>query len=306
MRQFLNFVLKNRLRMVLAVFVALALPLPFFPLAGVTLVGLICLRSGLRTGSQVFLGACLPALILAFLQGSFPASFTSSLLIILWVMGLAIVLRESSAWSRTLLVNVAYVFMVSCLLYFLAGDVLQAGWEEMLAMLEESVRDTLPTFSTFALATSFAYSISMISVLCLIVARYLQALLYNPGGFRQEFHSLRLNPLSAAFLGVPGVSLVLLGALGFVEQGGVVSLAGQVLLMPHLFAGISLAHGMAGRRPGGGKFLVPFYLLLLARWGRLLLVVLAIADSRLDFRRRYLPPPSSGPANDDKSNTREE
>lgn len=309
MRKFLSFILKGRLRMMLAIFVMLALPLPLFWLVGISLVGLACLRLGLRTSTTILVGVGLPIVVLAFLQGA--QALLGILLVSLWVMSLAAILREYAAWNRVLLINVAYIFMATFLLYFFTGDMLQVVQEELLARMEESTREALPVLSKFALALSFAYSIGILAVLCLMLARYWQALLYKPGGFREEFHSLRMTPLTATFLGVLGVTLVLLGAPGLVgqERWVWVSLIGQILLLPSFFASLGLAHGLAGKRPGGGIFLVPFYLLLLlVREGRLLAVVLAVADSWLDFRGRYpyLPPSTSGQADGDESNTKEE
>ena len=45
-----------------------------------------------------------------------------------------------------------------------------------------------------------ASSLQVTCLLCLMLARYWQASLYNPGGFGREFRSLRLAPAVAVIL----------------------------------------------------------------------------------------------------------
>ena len=309
MHSFLTAIVQNRLRTVLAVFAALALPLPLVWMAGAALVGLACLHFGMGAGLQIAAYAGLPAAGLLFLQGGASSVFAGHLLVVLWVAGLAAVLRESSAWERALLVNVAYIFLFAALLYILAGEQLVANWEQVRMVMQEAGARVPPELSKSSLVSGYAFGSGLLAILCLVVARYWQALLYNPGGFRQEFHSLRLPRATSVALSVPGVFLVVLGIFSPEGQDRQVwlSLAGYTLLLPHLFAGIGLGHALAGRLgAGNGKYLVLLYLLLLPRLGRLVLALLAAADSWLDFRSRYQPPAAPGGKKEDERDTTEE
>lgn len=113
----------------------------------------------------------------------------------------------------------------------------------------------------------------------LLLARSLQAGLYNPGGFREEFHQLRLTP---------GVTFALmLGMLlgQWLEQALIVA---PLLLLPLILAGVGLVHGLAGRKPDNRTSLVLFYVVLVLFAGPaiMLLVAAATMDSFIDFRKR--------------------
>jgi hypothetical protein len=127
------------------------------------------------------------------------------------------------------------------------------------------------------------------AVLSLLLARYWQALLYNPGGFREEFHRLRL-PV--------GATLVLGGLAIFLWlQASWISGWAMVWAVPLMFAGFALVHAwVAATRRGNGS-LVAFY----AMWLFLdpvkgLLLGLVMADALLDFRRRWSSAPTDGEA----------
>ena len=112
---------------------------------------------------------------------------------------------------------------------------------------------------------------------CLALARGWQAGLYNPGGFREEFHALRLAPRELALL-------VMLGVLG-----GVLGLPalGMLAWVPLLVAGIALVHGVIGYKGMNGLWLVAFYVLLITTWPMILIVLLmAFIDAFADFRGR--------------------
>ncbi|MEZ5506773.1 MAG: hypothetical protein R3F38_12705 [Gammaproteobacteria bacterium] len=113
----------------------------------------------------------------------------------------------------------------------------------------------------------------------LLLARSLQAGLYNPGGFREEFHQLRLAP------GV--IFALMLGMLlaQWLEQALIVA---PLLLLPLILAGVGLVHGLAGLKPDNRTSLVLFYVVLVLFVGPaiMLLVAAATMDSFIDFRKR--------------------
>jgi hypothetical protein len=133
--------------------------------------------------------------------------------------------------------------------------------------------------------------LQLLSVVALMLARYWQAALYNPGGFGREFRELRL-PL------VPMLVLVALMVLGPIlgPQFIVLSSASSLVL---LLAAIALVHGLVAQRRLAGFWLVGLYvtLLLLMQLIYPLLVVLAIVDSLIDFRGRTSPSQGDDSAN---------
>lgn len=116
------------------------------------------------------------------------------------------------------------------------------------------------------------------ALVALLLARWLQAKLYNPGGFRTEFHQLRIPPA------VTGVLMLGLLASQWLDEAMVVA---PLLMLPLLLAGIALVHGLLGRT-GNRNQLVLFYVMLVVFAGPafVVLIAAAITDSFLDFRNR--------------------
>ena len=131
----------------------------------------------------------------------------------------------------------------------------------------------------FTLA-GFGFSLAIASLFGLFIGRWWQAGLFNPGGFQEEFHQLRLPPITILLL--VGVGY-LIGA--FVPQ---LSFAGVLLTIPILLNGIALVHSLAKLYGLGRQVLIPFYVLLVIFNGYLylLLIMVVIADSFLNIRQR--------------------
>ena len=134
--------------------------------------------------------------------------------------------------------------------------------------------------------TLFGLMHMLMAVFLLILARWWQALMYNPGGFQKEFHEFRLQP---------SVAMLLVGLFLLASLGGTV-LTGWILyfVIPLAIAGVALVHGLVGIKRLSRLFLVAFYLLLPSPLAVQLLSVAALLDSFYDFRRRIQPPADDG------------
>jgi hypothetical protein len=115
------------------------------------------------------------------------------------------------------------------------------------------------------------------SLLALLLARYWQAGLYNPGGLKAEMHVMRFSLLEAAFL-------VVAVALSFVIQPAAIMLFG----IPFIFAGMALMHGVVAKLKLGGQWLVALYIALVLFNQILvpLLVMLVLVDVFVNIRAR--------------------
>jgi hypothetical protein len=121
-------------------------------------------------------------------------------------------------------------------------------------------------------------------VLCLLLARWWQASLYNPGGFRTEFHGLRYTPAISG-----GLVLMILGisSLGLELRSWAMLFA-----LPLSIAGLGLVHARAAHRGYGTGYLTLFYLLwIFLDAVKLIVIGLAVADSWIDFRSRWRQQP---------------
>jgi len=121
----------------------------------------------------------------------------------------------------------------------------------------------------------------LVMIASLILARWWQSSLYNPGGFKTEFQQLRL-PKGVA------LPLMLIAFFGAGIHPWIMGVM-PVLMMPFMFAALALIHWLVAKKELGNQWLVVFYLALFfaGPWMFLLLTVLAIVDSLVNFRARF-------------------
>tara|TARA_R110002110_G_scaffold415860_1_gene658716 strand:- start:34973 stop:35863 length:891 start_codon:yes stop_codon:yes gene_type:complete len=247
------------------------------------LVALVTLRKGASQGAWLMLWALLPAGTLLYVFGdSGPITLLAGTLI------LALVLRVTVSLPLTMLAAVAVGFLTGLALVAFGGSALDqmvAYLGEFLSSLEQELGKNgqevvLARPTAVQVAGMLGAGNAMMSVMCLLLARYWQAALYNPGGFASEFRQLRLTPVISAVLAVVAVALFSLGVQ--YRTWALIS------LLPLTFAGLSLVHARAASRGQGSGWLAVFYVAwVLFDPVKLLLVIAAIADSWLDFRQRW-------------------
>ncbi|WP_372861943.1 hypothetical protein [Spongiibacter sp.] len=248
-----------------------------FAWVGAAAAALVTLRKGMTEGAFVVFWALLPAIaVLSYGQDVGP-------LCMLLVSAVAAeVLRSSRSWPLALCAAVVGGLVSALILYHSAQDYLAgilATVQPMLDQLQTQSRGQLPQILTGDIAAVIGSSTVLWSGLALMLARWWQALLYNPGGFREEMWSLRLPAV---------VTVVLVAAmLLFSQAGEVYRFWGVMCLLPLIAAGLSLVHGLVGRLALGRVWLVVFYIALLL-FGPLwaVLILAAIVDSWIDIRRR--------------------
>jgi len=127
-----------------------------------------------------------------------------------------------------------------------------------------------------------ATSILFGSIISLSLARWWQAILYNPGGFGSEFQSLDLGKSMAMVT----VGIVLAAMLLVTD---VLSSMLLVLSVLYLMQGLSILHAIINRKKLNVMWLYLVYVLMFVIPEVLVLIVLAgIADAWIDFRRRLI------------------
>lgn len=144
------------------------------------------LRRGLKDALGVLALGLLPALIWWLQMGD-----PRVLLVLLGSSSLALVLRASESWVRTLLVSVALGLVYSVMLGAAFRPQIEALSQEIVKILPLALGDLYQQLSVderarFAsliapvLTGLIAALLQVVSVLSLILGRYWQALLYNP------------------------------------------------------------------------------------------------------------------------------
>ncbi|PIE37250.1 MAG: hypothetical protein CSA53_06725 [Gammaproteobacteria bacterium] len=275
-----DYALQSRWRALLLAAVSVSSLL--FGWLGAAVVALITLRKGISSGAWLVMWAVLPAAALAYYTGD-----ASSLCLLLGSFTLATILRVTVSLPLTLIACIAVGVLVGLAMHLFAQTqiaAISAGLEQTLASLNAQLsgqgNQALVVPNALQIAGMLGLFSAIGSLLCLLLARFWQASLFNPGGFGDEFHALRLSRgLAVGLL----LTSVLLGAW----QGGFSSWA-MLLLLPLHVAGLAVVHAYTRQAGRGGVWLLAFYLLwLLLEPVKLLIVLLALVDSWFDLRQRF-------------------
>jgi hypothetical protein len=286
MRSLADFIMRGRVQATLVVVACAAMPFLFWLSAAAGC--LVYLRRGMKDASGVLLWALLPALAWWFYGEP------RTLMVLLGTLVLAAQLRASESWNRVLLVSIALGLVYGVVL----GVVFQVPIEAMAQQLEKllprllegfyqqlSVEEQARLAALIApvLTGLIAALLQAVSVLALILGRYWQAVLYNPGGFGREFRAIRIPLWPALML----LACMLIGP----NFGPQIAMLTPLCSVPLVFAGLALMHGLVVRGTLGKFWLVGLYVTLLLFMQLIypLLVVLAIVDSLIDFRGRLAP-----------------
>jgi|DeeseametaMP1372_FD_contig_51_695043_length_1954_multi_23_in_0_out_0_2 hypothetical protein len=275
MRALAEFIMKGRLQ---AVAVAgLGVGTLVFAWVGVAAAVLVLLRKGLAEGAYVVFWALLPAIAVATIGAD-----VGPLTMLLGASATALVLRNTQQWANALITAVAAGLFSALLLTQFANAYLASVLElvqPMLQKMQASAPGVFPEITTGDIAALIGVSAVLWSTLAVMLARWWQALLYNPGGFRLEMWQLRLSP--AVTIGLVAMMLLLS------KIGGDYRFWAVMCVMPIVIAGLALVHGVVGRLGLGRAWLIVFYVaLLMLRPLWVALILIAIVDSWIDIRRR--------------------
>lgn len=268
---------------------AVALIGSWFPLISPATVALVSLRRGTTDGLIILMWALLPAIATLIFSdmGPLMALVTVAGMLVTYVV--ALLLRNSASWPRLLTGLVVASGLSALLLSLLVPDPVQQLAQALGDMMAE-VRSSVPEQSEWQKPTPvfilglIAYVIAINSLLSLLLARWWQSVLYNPGGFQAEFHQVRLKPAAAI--------VSLLASLYCWQQGVDYQMWGSLFMLPLLVAGVAIVHRLVAVKRMAVQWLILFYLALIVFSPlTVLMVILAFVDTWLNFRERLSPPP---------------
>ena len=281
MRILAEFIMRGRMQAIIVMVLAMALPMMFW--LGAAAASLVLLRRGLNDALSVIVWALLPAVVWAFYDDPRP------ILALLGALAIAHILRGTGAWAKALRASLLRGVFFAWMLGAAFAQPLAALAEElntmapkMLAGLYEqlSAEEQLQLQSLIVpvLTGLMAAVLQVLCVLSVLLARYWQAALYNPGGFGHEFKRLRLPavivfPLVFGMLFAPSLGI----------QAAILT---PVCSVPLVFTGLAVVHGLVAKYRLGNFWLIGLYvgMVLFTQLTYPLLVVLAIVDSVFDFR----------------------
>jgi hypothetical protein len=276
-------------------FGSLALLLPPLACLSGAAVGLVALRWSVREVLIVVAGA---ALFIALVIGATKLVGVSvgrpglvfPLLLTVWLLicVCAWVLRVTQSQGLVLLTIGTLAALFALGMRVVTGDVV-AWWQQWwvaqnIDAFTGVTVDEVARQGGFAIMNGVTAVILIVNLmLTILLARWWQAILYKPGGFRAEFHALRLPRVLV-------LPIIVLGGLifgGFVRTGALTDLF-MVAVIMYLFQGLAVMHGVVGGRGLSPWLLVPIYagLLLVPPFVIQGLALLGVVDSIIDFRGR--------------------
>jgi hypothetical protein len=295
MRVLADFAMQGRWRAVSAVVVlgGLGVFIPPVAILSAAVVALVALRLGL--GQAFFVAGVgalfLGGLVLALMGASPLLGVTAGLAQWLPVAALAEVLRRSVSWAVTLSVAAAVAGILVLLARVVVPDLEQAwvavGMQMLAPFIENADTSTqdleaaltgVAPFLTGLLAGIFLLSM----LLSLMIARYWQALLYNPGAFGPEFRALQLGRRFSIAL----VALALVGQ--FLNLPIALELA-FILAIPFFLQGLAVMHGLTRAQEMSGFWLIGMYVLLVLALPQMFLLIVALGaiDGVARLRERF-------------------
>lgn len=264
-------------------------------------IALVALRHGLREAAWVLLGAAvlLALFSVSILGGVIPAVF---FVLALWLplAGLGVKVRATQHLSAALplIAGIGITWVV--VIYLILDDPSRWGQglvdRAMQAMSATSGgMDTNATREVFTAAMArvagmvgAAQAVAMLTSLCM--ARAAQALLYNPGGFRAEFHDLKFGrPVAVITLIAVTVGLLTSGRIA--GLGDDVSL---VLMALFIVQGLAIVHTWVAHRQRRIGWLWALYIsIFILPFISMALAMIGWIDNWLDFRGKIKASPGA-------------
>lgn len=290
-------IMHDRYRAVAAITVTamLALMLPPLGILSAAAVALVVLRNGVQESVLVTaLGLIAVWLLGQFILGNGYLMVISGL--ILWVPSILLggVLRWSRYMPWVIEGALLIVVIVFGLQYLMIDDPV-AFWSELLTPLfdrlgeggafEASGMQSNDVVAGIAstLPMLLAIGLFLQLVIAVLIGRWWQAMLYNPGGFREEFQALRLSRAIAI------VALPIFVASIITDSNGFLAGVGLLVISAFAIQGLAVAHALLNRMNAGGWLIGIYVLLLFAGPYMLMLLGFAgYADVWSDFRQRHL------------------
>ena len=271
--------------------VAAALALSrLFDIFGAAVISLVTLRKGAGAG-LLSLAVALPLIVLASWAGGIgPGIVIAVLAVWLPVFLLSLVLRSTASQATMIQVGVVIAGVAVAAWFAVTADPIA----EMLAFLEQQV---LPLFEAMEGAPGslgekellamalvspalIAAGTLLIATIAVFVGRWWQAMAFNPGGFRDEFHHLRHGRNAVLVM----VALIVVAIISGHTVGFGFALAGIVALV---IQGIAMVHGVVAASGQPGMWLWGMYglIVLLPIPATVLLAIAGCLDNWMDFRR---------------------
>jgi len=266
--------------------------LPFGLLSAAT-VAFVSLRQGTAAGLVLVAASGVLMTLVTSITGSFGV-FMTAIFALLAFLSLVCLLSAILRVTRSLPVTIAAagaIGIVFVVVFHLAVGNTAFWWQshfnEFFAQTTQAMAtdqqqmfvDSLQSLA--AIMTGFVTMMLLLSaIVSLFIARSWQARLYNPGGFREEFHGLQLGKKVAVFsLVIATLALVPMGDMSYVMKDILL-----IVMMMYMLQGIAVVHAIVAIRNMQWVWLVALYGLVFVM--SQLVAITGYIDTWMDFRKR--------------------
>ena len=257
-------------------------------------VALVVLVNGHRSGLLVTAIAGIGTAVLAGLILSRP-ELAAYYVLLVWLplVLVAVVLRQTVSLVLSLQLVAGFSLVAIVLLYASFPDFgeiwrpsLNQMADELAAQSEGSLdrQDLQPAIDQIVrlLPGLFASSFMLGTLLSLYLARWWQAVLYNPGGFGKEFRAIDLGKIA-------GLIALAIAVAASVVAADMFNAMLLVVFALYLNQGIAVLHAVFAGRQLNAVWLFLVYLLMFFVPHTVVVLALAgLADTWIDFRRRLI------------------
>lgn len=285
----------NQATLSVVLFAVLSLFLPLVGLLSSASIALVTLRKGLAESTRVIGGAAVVLCLAGWMAAGTawaPLLYGALMWLPIWLVALLLRGTRQIGWALELasLLGVVGVSMV----YLMISDP-SAMWEErfrvLLAPLAErtggnelsQAQSFGAWFSPYLTGVVAAGSVCSIA-LGLMLARWWQAGLFNPGGFAHEFTHMRLHRITH-YLAVICLTLALTGSAAASEYFWNLVI---VLVVLFIVLGLSIVHRLFAAKTNKRFWLAGLYVVALIVPQTLLPVaLLGVTDAWMDWRDRW-------------------
>lgn len=304
LRRFTDYVLQGRLQAIATAFI-----IAFIPVIGsisILIAALVTLRKGAFEGAVVAIAATLPYVISYFIaippQGQEQMALEMLMILIasnILTWFFAILLYRFNNWNLTLELGALIGIGIVLAVHLFYPDI-QAWWVTQLNAYFMKVTNAVDkaSFETGPLklnevqlrainamkhfATGFlVVSIILNALLQLVMARWWQAVIFNPGGLRKELYQIHFSHVAGAIF-VIGLALSMAGSEVALD-------AMPIIYAIFCIAGLSLIHQFIATTKNGWLWLIIIYsgVIWLFPVSIVLIAIVALLDTGLNFRKRF-------------------
>ena len=267
----------------------------FFPpvsyLSGAT-YGLCVLRRGSQDAIRIGAWAIVIAGLMSWVTFGNPKPAIAVALVLWLPVWIAAMVLRNTGSQGSLVVTAALLATLFAVFMHVSTGNAAAWWQQMIETALKSVAGADWKAEEIARLKEFmAYANGFVSALMLvnltatvILARWWQAVLYNPGGFRDEFQTLQIPRWMLPVGALVTIAAMLQANIG--QLPGLAADATIIVVFVYMFQGLAVIHHRGRRRGLTAAWFVALYGFMFVAWQLAipLVAIVGIGDVLLDLR----------------------